>query len=493
MVMKKKMICALISVVLALSAVACGDSSAQPDTTTAVYADTTIESVNVELTETAFASANVPINDYEGAKFVILTAGNSGQNIKYYMNSDTEAENGDNINDAIYKRNLIVEERFNVDISQYDSGNVVSDAKKSISAGDDAYQLIIHNYTSLYSLATGGFLMNLLDAGHLNLEADWWDINMKNELTISDRLYFDTGDIHLYDDMRVSCAYFNKGLWEKYSLEDPYALVNEGKWIIDKMKQLGSNVTSDIDGNGTLDQYDLWGIVSEYAGVSDFYFGSGERLISNNNGNLQIEVGSEKSITVASDILEFMRDSENVFMAEKIKADDIWKYASTIFQEDRALIRTSCFENIPRDYRAMDTDFGVLPIPKYDESQEKHFTLARTDGYGVAIPVSVIDLDFVAIITESLACESMNLLRPAFYEVSLQGKVLRDNESEGMLDIIFGNKAYDIGYLYSIGGLSDAIRNQVTKKTADVSSAVAKVMPKAEKELQKLLDTYNSL
>lgn len=491
--MKKRLICVIISLLLASSAAACGNSSAQPEETTAASAETTTESINVEVTETTFASADVPINDYNGAKFVILTTGNGGQNIKHYLNSDAETENGDNINNAIYKRNLIIEERFNVDISQYDSGNVVSDAKKSISAGDDAYQLIIYNYTNLHSLATGGFLTNMLDLDYLDLEAEWWDINMKNELAISDKLYFDTGDIHLYDDMRVSCAYFNKGLWEKYGLEDPYSLVNEGKWTIEKMKHLGSNVTSDIDGNGILDQFDLWGIVSEYAGVTDFYLGTGERFISNDNGSLHIELGSEKSITVASDILDFMRDGENIFMAENIKSDDIWKYASTIFQEDRALIRTSCFENIPRDYRAMDTDFGVLPIPKYDEGQEKHYTLARTDGYGAAIPVSVSDTDFAAIITESLACESLNLLRPAFYEISLQGKVLRDNESEGMLDIIFANKAYDIGYLYSIGGLADSIRNQVTKKTADVSSAVAKVIPKTEKELQKLIDTYNSL
>ena len=38
-----------------------------------------------------------------------------------------------------------------------------------------------------------------------------------------------------------------------------------------------------------------------------------------------------------------------------------------------------------------------------------------------------------------------------------------------------------IGYLYSVGGLADAIRNQLPKKQRIFNRLFAKVMPKAEK------------
>ena len=490
----KRILSFLISLLLLSSAAACGESQSSP-TAPSGNADTAQVTEAPEENETTAAEvrANVPDSDFDGFSYVIITKGNEGQNIKYYLNADAESENGDTINDAIYRRNLTVEDRFNVKISQFEPSDVAATLKKSVAAGDDAYQFCIVSYASSYTLATGGYLLNMYDLQYFDTDAAWWDQDLKKQMTIAGKLFFDSGDIILYDDMRVACSYFNKGLWENYGLENPYDLVTSGKWIMDKMKELGSDVTSDIDGNGVLDQYDLWGIVSEDGGVSDFYHSAGLRQIINTGDTLEIEFGSEKAVEVGARVIEFVSDKENVFNANKIKADDIWKYASQIFQEDRALIRTSCFENIPRDYRSMDTDFGVLPFPKYNETQDKYYTPVRADGYAASVPASVQDPDRAAIIAESLAAESYNFLKPAFYDISLQGKVLRDNESEGMLDIIFGSKLYDIGYIFSIGGMTAALEGQLSKKSPDVASAMAKVKDKAQTAVDKMVATFESL
>ena len=44
-------------------------------------------------------------------------------------------------------------------------------------------------------------------------------------------------------------------------------------------------------------------------------------------------------------------------------------------------------------------------------------------------------------------------LTPAYYEKTLKGAYVRDDESIDMLDIIFGNRVYDVGHLYMVGTL----------------------------------------
>ena len=61
-----------------------------------------------------------------------------------------------------------------------------------------------------------------------------------------------------------------------------------------------------------------------------------------------------------------------------------------------------------------------------------------------AVPATVSDPEFVSAVAECLAAESKNILTPAFYEISLQGKVLRDNESEDVLKIILDTMTGDV-------------------------------------------------
>ena len=62
-----------------------------------------------------------------------------------------------------------------------------------------------------------------------------------------------------------------------------------------------------------------------------------------------------------------------------------------------------------------------------------------------------------------------------------------------MLDIIFGSKLYDIGYIFSIGGMTAALEGQLSKKSPDVASAMAKVKDKAQTAVDKMVATFESL
>ena len=45
----------------------------------------------------------------------------------------------------------------------------------------------------------------------------------------------------------------------------------------------------------------------------------------------------------------------------------------------------------------------------------------------------------------------MYTLTPAYYDITLQGKAVRDEESADMLDIIFASRIFDLGNMYQLG------------------------------------------
>jgi len=89
-----------------------------------------------------------------------------------------EEMTGEVVNDAIFRRNAIVESRLNVTISEVVSMN--NDAKgmigRLVRAGDDEFDVVLGESWNIGSqLAQTGLLVNLRDVPGLQLDAPWWD------------------------------------------------------------------------------------------------------------------------------------------------------------------------------------------------------------------------------------------------------------------------------------------------------------------------------
>ena len=110
-----------------------------------------------------------------------------------------------------------------------------------------------------------------------------------------------------------------------------------------------------------------------------------------------------------------------------------------------------------RDY---DGDFGVLPMPKYDEEQTEYYNCVQPyNAPATAIPVTCSDTNRTGVILEALTYESTNTIQKAFYEKALMYRGVRDKESQEMLELIFANRLYDIGNIYQWGGVTTLIKN----------------------------------
>ena len=107
------------------------------------------------------------------------------------------------------------------------------------------------------------------------------------------------------------------------------------------------------------------------------------------------------------------------------------------------------------------------------------------------MPKGGSDLERTSVILEYMCSVSTDTLIDAYYDVTLQRKVSRDDESAEMLDIIFDSYTSDIGLTYEIGGLRDLIQNMMKAKSDTVVSTLASKKESIMTAAEKLYDAVN--
>ncbi|MGM9626288.1 MAG: hypothetical protein ACI3XM_11355 [Eubacteriales bacterium] len=472
--MKKNLLFKIISLSLLLSLTAqfsaCGDTS---DNKT--YTDTTREtdliSAETELTD------GLGDYDFNGAAFNIVTC--EGY---FFSPYDVEAETGDLLDDAAYQRNRTIEDRFNCDIVYNmlsGSGSEPADAiRNTVAAGDDAYQLgIVHPYIGLSGLITGAYVLDMSNIPNLNYDKPWWNATFNKALSIgnilpcasSDFIYFNSG-----------CIYFNKELAGKYNIEDPYQLVYEGKWTWDKLAELAVGVASDLNGDGKMDTSDQYGysIINNHRMIPVTY-SYGISPSSKSDGYITLEnLGSDKMHEIVENYFRLIHENEGALL---LSSDELIP-----FRDGRVLFLHYVTQNI-KALRDLEWDFGILPMPKYDEAQQDYYSLAQSNV--MVIPATVSNTEFVGTIIEALSAYSYFHVLPALYETTFNNKYLRDEDSIAMFDIIKNSLIYDPLWNYNTSNnivyfLSTLMKNG----SVDTASFYAANHESAELELRKFFD-----
>ena len=85
----------------------------------------------------------------------------------------------------------------------------------------------------------------------------------------------------------------------------------------------------------------------------------------------------------------------------------------------------------------------------------------------------------------------MELLRPAYYDIALNGKFLRDEESVEMMDIIIGERVYDLGLAFNFGSIMGVLDGLVQKGSSDIVSAMASKTSAIQQAIDKTIDNFN--
>ncbi|MCR5262642.1 MAG: hypothetical protein K6D94_02120 [Clostridiales bacterium] len=486
-----------IAAVLAVSASAsalasCGESSDgvtpasnNPETAAA-------DEIVTEGETTESFDPGLPEMDYGGANFTILTKGVSAYNEWGEVSIWTESENGEVLNDAIYDRNRDIEEAYNIKIVEYQSGSPANDTKKSVSAGDNAYQIVMPAFGDSGSLASNGFLVDLFGVNYVDLSKKWWDQRSISDLTIGGHLFFVGSDISNLNNDATWCTMFNKSMITDFNDPSPYDLVAENKWTFDNYYASYQNIYQDLDGDGKAGAYDCYANLTQNENYNAYYLGTGERLIAKDADDLPvIALGvSEKSANIIESLNRIMNDTFFSLNYHNYGSLGYHLWTTQMFEESRGLFWITNLQIVIR-LRDLETPFGIVPVPKYSESQEHYSNVVWTVGSYVAVPKSSDDMERTGIILEAMAAKSTEVLRPAYFDRALTGKYLRDEESNEQLDIIVGERIYDLGLAFDFGGISGVLQSIMAKNSNDIASAMAKKEGNIQKAIDKVVTAFD--
>ncbi|MBE6640960.1 MAG: extracellular solute-binding protein [Ruminococcaceae bacterium] len=467
----KKIVALLMAALMLVSVFAfasCGEKNppANTDVTTdngdvTTEAPVTTEPVTTEILPEVYEGAD--FEDYECNILLGLTT--------LGRNEFKTEESSSVFSNAIYLRALKMEEDYGVLFSteEHFTGGFSANTTlaREYSAGDTNYDFTIARSYDVSKLTVNGHLYDLMELDNLDPSKPWWDQTVVKDSTIAGSLYFASGDISTLVNDFVCCIAFNKEMFKEAIGQDTqvlYQLVDNGEWTLDKLNEYSAYVSEDLNNDEVLDSRDKYGLTVWDSRVIATVHGSGGKVVSlDEDGYLTLTLNTERNMTGVSKFIEICMH-DYVLNMVGMKGGVDWK---TIFINKQALFTMSSFNSL--DYfRNLDTDYGILPQPKSFADQESYYSsIVSTHACFFAVPTLQEDAGRTGAIAELLGYLGKSTLTPAYYDKTLNGTHIRDEESAGSIKICFDTKVVDLGDYFSVGSYYSQLAALLNNKQPD--------------------------
>lgn len=436
---------------------------------------------------------------YDGTTFSIMTSDTTISS--NYLIEGSGEMNGDNVNDAVFERNLAAEERLGVKFTYTQTNRnwdtVASQVKSLIQAGEDAYDLIIEDQRGM---STVSIAHCLADASQLSTvdftENGWWADYMKNLSVDYKSIYLLVGD-YFMDVLNHSHALlYNREMYRTQfgDPDDLYHEVDAGEWTYDRWIELVDASYADTNGNGKADKDDTYGMIVGGIGGSTFPFtyGSDVPFISRDEDGYP-------TLTMYCDRLLLLYEKiYGVFYSDGTRTNYAENGADlhAKFMENGALFISGTQLGDFGTFRDMEAEIGLIPYPKLDENQTRYITVVHDTAEVGAIPTTARDPEMTGAVCQILCRLTHKSVLPTYYEMSLKIKYARDDFTSAMIDLIHDGITDEFCLVYGGAYANDiftwAILEPLQKgDESGVASAYEKREKAALKMLGKLMDEYN--
>ena len=487
----RNIISLLTAISLCVSFCSCG-SEKNPDSKSGTGAET---SVRRETTDAYYA--NTP--DLCGYTLKILSP---NETFNCYVKVDFDEQHGEKLDDAVYERNRKVENKLNCTIKEIQADatgegwgtgqkNLAKIITNMVLANETEYDAAYLSVFFQPSLITESILLDLKAVPELQLGEKWWDNAINDDVTINGHLFTASGPLEFMSFDMSWVLLFNEKVLADNGLEKPYDTVREGKWTLDRLNEMISGVASlngDDSAKWNPDGNALYGIASHDHSPDAFLFSAGNKLMENEGGALKFSADTERmfsTIDKLSVILD-QTNGNNYREANYIPAErQGYLYA---FSKNRALF-TTCELKSTLELRSMEANYGLVPMPKYDENQEKYITYVNPITCLLTIPSTNPDLEGTGVLLDALTYESYRDCLPIYYDITVSQKGLRNEDSIEMLNIVRENRSTQMSAFYGITSeLNKNLANVVTQGSGKAASIIASASNKITDNLNKFIE-----
>jgi len=463
-------------------------SCAGGDAKTPVVSDVT--STEPAETEAAVAAPAYPyeIQDFGGYEFRILNVLDNMWAAEGSNNSaklDFEHETGEIIEDAVYNMMRSSEDTLNIRFAPIDKSDVfelVQKVNKVVMAGDDVYDAA-YICTSNYASALG-ITMNLYDIASIHLEEAWWHPVFVESMTFGDSYLYGAMDyINRWTWEAPGCVLFNKDMMKTHNLEIPYDAVRAGTWSYDMMYDMMKKV---VNLNGASDFTPQKGGVAIYGQAANheespllMMQGTGYNLVTKDADNMPMLVEDLTAYINVYDKLSEICSEKGysvLINTPELIGDHIFKEGRALFNWETASEAMNC--------RNVEFEYGLVPMPKYDENQTQYYSPVRQYGMLLTVPLTNADPERTGTILDYMSWYGYNNIQPVVWEAMCY-KGVRDEDSIDMLEIIFSSMYVDIGFMWDI---TKELQTQIALNAANGVENVASLLEKRASANARKLD-----
>ncbi|MBQ7321455.1 MAG: hypothetical protein IJW99_05110 [Clostridia bacterium] len=502
----KKPIAALLALLILIGTlVACGEKAPEPVQTTtgnaeAVTTATSAAETEPAETDRAHTKDNLPedLNFNDAPVSILFPMSDGGQADQ--IDFATEV-NGEVVNDAVYQRQLAVEDRLGVKLVIYSDDSVTSWVDKlrnDVKSDTGSYDIVYGPQHKTNTLILENMYLDMSDSAYIDFNQPWWNNQFMAEAAVGERRYLLAGDISLSMLSYTSCMYFNKETLMSVlnqSAESLYQTVLDGKWTMDLLHTYCENAYSDLNGSGTADAADRYGIGVVTASTTDHMtIDAGLRYTTRTADGIPQLVSDTEPLIQYTDklynlfyqnagvrVYDATQDSLRVTIPNKLMANEM-VFMSGYFYSASLL-------------KDMAADYGIIPYPKFDESIESYSALAHDSAQLVSVVVSCKNVDMVSAVLEALAAENYRTVTPAYYEIALKTKYVRDDISGQIIDLIHESSTTDFAYVFnnSLGKVGHTMRSLMSSRTNNFTSFWKANERVVQKRMEALLDAFGAI
>lgn len=425
--------------------------------------------------------------DLGGDSFAIACRNDAGNSQNEILR---EEQSTDPLETAVYTRNLLLAEKCNLEytVSPVDTAGIITLIENDIKGGAGEYAIAFPNMIGAGTLAQRGYLRDFGDMPYIDLEAEWWDQGTA-AMKIGGKVFWMNSNINFLAHDVTFLILFSKVLADKEGLDNLYMTVEEQEWTLDVFSSYVKKVTQDANGDGKYDSNDIYGLIGTSSMGSTMFYASDLKYIECPGEDDPYLCLEESDLLRATDLLDKLLElfyaGNSTFI---VKAGDE-PTAKLMFAQNQGLFYSEVASYIV-NLKDMSDDFGVLPVPKYDKAQANYVTWVHSISSTMVVPVGPRNYEQDSKVIECMAILSGEHVLPTYYDLVLKRKTIRDEESAGMLDIIFSNRVYDLVNYYDTLGLAGSFQSCVTSGNNSFSSTYDRNFGKATKNLNKLIKQF---
>ncbi len=465
----KKLIALLLAGLMLLPMTACGNDPDEPLQTDAATTEAAIDEETSDPNYTCDLPANL---NYGNTTIGFLYPGNGA--FKRGKELKSEGLNGDVIGDAVYERNLAVENQLKVKFDFIDKGtdlDVVSTINNYVQAGDRSAELFsLGSYVCMGPILSGTYL-NLREIGNIDLDKFYWTQGYNELMTIGNNVQFVANSPVAISTFRAGyLTLFNRDLLKDRGMPDIYEAVENGTWTLDYQYNLIKDIYVDADGDGQASDDDMYGFSIGTLVLLDGYFVAANVQLIRRNEDGEREFNEDCADRVVDAVEKVSR------LLNSPGSHVVLGGETTIqkFTTETAIMINAMFNDLESKISELtDISYGIAPLPKLTEAQKNYGTYIQdqVSSFGISAAVGEEDRqDTLGAVMEAMAYHSNELVRPAYYDSVLSLRFMKDPTSKSILDTMFESISFDYCFVTGLGGVCGDLRAILPESNPSVAS-----------------------